>query len=86
MSSKHPITLELESRGIPTFGSLERQKARLMRFNKESTKQWVAEYIRPERSVGTLLEQYRMALARGFDDDADAIHSEILYRLQQMRR
>lgn len=82
----HPITVELEKRGIPTFGSLERQKARLARFNKASSKQWVAEYIRPEPNVSVLMEQYRLALARGFDDDADAIHAEILYRLQQMRR
>lgn len=82
----HPVTAELIKRGIPTFGSLDRQKARLARFNKESSKRWAAQYIRPEASVAVLLEQYRLALARGFDDDADAIHAEILYRLQQMRR
>jgi hypothetical protein len=83
--NNHPITRALESQGIPTFGSLERQKARLERFNKASAKRWASEHIRHERSLLALFEQYRMALARGFDEDADAVHAEILYRLKEMR-
>lgn len=80
------VTAELEARGLPTFGSIERQKARLDRFKKAEAAETLLQLRNTEPSIEQLIDWYRQCASRGFEEDANAVHAEILYRLYQMRQ
>ena len=84
--SNKSVTAELEARGLPTFGSPERQKARLERFKKAEAAQTLLAMRNAEPSLEQLVEWYRQCASRGFEEDANAIHAEILYQMHRCRR
>lgn len=80
------VTAELEARGAATFGSIERQKARLERFVQMEAAEHRAYIRNANMSLEELVNWYQVCCREGVTCVLNEIHSEILYQLQRCRR